>query len=92
MSYCDHSSSVIRRPSVVRSSSVVLSSTPLNNFSSKTPRPFFLEILPEPFINGELKSYTKGRGPLIKMAAMAIYRVKTLKNLLQNQESLKAEY
>ena len=59
-------------------------STPLNNFSSETAQPIFFKFLLEPSVNGGLKIYTNGLVTLIKMA--------TLKNLLQNQESFKAEY
>ena len=58
MSYCDHSSSVVRP------------STPLNNFSAETPGPIFFKFLLDPSVNGGLKIYTNGIGPLIKMAAM----------------------
>ena len=61
MSYCDHSSSVIRQ------------SSPLNNFSSETPGPIFFKFLLEPSVNEGLKIYTNGLGLLIKMASMPIY-------------------
>ena len=60
MSYCDHSSSVVRL------------STPLNNFSSETPGPIFFKFLLEPSVNGGLKIYTNGLSLLIKLAAMPI--------------------
>ena len=60
MSYCDHSSSIIRP------------STPLNNFS-ETPGPIFFKFLLVPFVNGGLKICTNGLSPLIKMTAMPIY-------------------
>ena len=43
------------------------------SFSSETPGPIFFKFLLEPSVNGGLKIYTNGLGPLIKVAAMPIY-------------------
>ena len=48
-------------------------STPLKDFSSVTPEPIFLKLHVEPSIKRVLEIYKNGYGPLIKMAAMAIY-------------------
>ena len=64
MSYCEHSSFV--RPSIVHPSA------PLNNFS-ETPGSVFFKFNLEPSVNGGLKIFTNGLGPLIKMAVMPIY-------------------
>ena len=48
-------------------------STPLKDFSSKTPGQVFFNFYVEPFLKGGLKIYTNNHGPLIKMAAMPIY-------------------
>ena len=74
------SSVVVRRPS-----------TPLNDSSSETPKPVFFKQHVQPSVTGSgwgLKICTNGHGSLIKMAVMPI---KTLNNLLQDQESFKAE-
>ena len=54
-------------------SSSVRPFTPLNDFSSVTPEPIFFKLHVEPSVKEELKIYTNGHGPLIKMAAMPIY-------------------
>ena len=66
MNYCDHSLSIVLQ-------SIVSPSIPLNDFFSETPGPIFFKFRMEPFVNGGLKIYTNGRGPLIKMATMTIY-------------------
>ena len=55
VSYCDHSSSVVR-PSV-------RPSTHLNDFSSETPGPNFFKLNVEPSGKGGLKICTNGHGP-----------------------------
>ena len=92
MSYCDHLLSVVQcGPSVVRPSSIVRLATPLNDFSSVTPRSIFFKFHVEPCVKGGLK--------IVQMVMVhysrwppCLYMVKALKNLLlQNQESFKAE-
>ena len=56
------------RPSVDRRPS-----KPLNDFSSESPGPIFFKLPVEPSVKKGLKICTNGHGPLIKMAAMAIY-------------------
>ena len=52
---------------------------------SETPGPIFFKCLLEPFVNGGLKIYTNGFGPLIKITLHGTNL------LLQNEESFKAE-
>ena len=84
MSYCDH------LPSVICLS--VCPSTPLNNFS-ETLGPIFFKLHVEHSVKGGLKicsnGHGHGHGPL--RWPPCPYMVKTLKNLLQNQESFKVE-
>ena len=60
-----------------QSPSVVRPSTPLNGFFSNPPPPppgpIFIKFHMEPSVNGGLKIYTNGHGPLIKLAVMTIY-------------------
>ena len=63
---CRPSSSVRRLASVVRPS------TPFNVFSSVIPGPIF-KLHMESSVEGGLKIYTNGYGPLIKMVALPIY-------------------
>ena len=60
--------------------------------SYETPGLIFFNIHTELTVAWGLKSCSNGRGPLIKMATMPIYATKTLKNLLQNQESFIDEF
>ena len=53
MSYCDHSLSIVCHPSVH-------SFTPLNDFSSETPRPNFFKLYVEPCVKGGLKICKNG--------------------------------
>ena len=60
---------------------VVYLSSPLNDFSSETPKPIFLKPHGVPSVKGELKICTDVHGEFIKMTAMPIH-VKMLKYLL----------
>ena len=48
-------------------------STPLNDFSSETPRPIFFKLHVEPSVKSSLKLCSNGQGLLIKKAAKPIY-------------------
>ena len=59
----------------------------LNDFSSETPGAIFFNFHVKPSFNGGLKICLNGHGSL--RWPPCPYVVKTLKNLLQNQESFK---
>ena len=78
-------------PASVRPSSVRLF-TFSNVFSSETAWPIKAKFYVEPPWEEGTKVYIYGPGHMTKMAAMPIYMVKTLKNLLlQNQMSYNLE-
>ena len=78
MGYCDH------LPSVVCPSAL------LNDFS-ETLRPIFFKLHVKPSVEEGLKNCTNDHGPLIKMAAVPVWRKNTV-CFFQNHESFEARF